>query len=87
MMKEGVAELAEIYGALGHPVRLAIARGLLDNACNVNKIVRALKVKQSSVSQHLKIMKNAGIIRGERQGVRICYRIISAKAIKIIKGG
>ncbi|OGC28954.1 transcriptional regulator, partial [candidate division WOR-1 bacterium RIFOXYB2_FULL_48_7] len=66
---------------------LAIARGLLDNACNVNKIVRALKVKQSSVSQHLKIMKNAGIIRGERQGVRICYRIISAKAIKIIKGG
>lgn len=62
--------------ALGHPARLAIVRALYQvggNGCSCGDIVRNLPLAQSTVSQHLRILRDAGIIRGEISGPRSCY--------------
>jgi DNA-binding transcriptional ArsR family regulator len=67
-------ELAGLAKALGHPARVAIVRLLLRrNACMCGEIVDVLPLAQSTVSQHLKQLKEAGLIRGEVDGPRVCY--------------
>ena len=78
-------EQAEVLRALGHPARLAIVKGLLKQACNVSKIVSALGIPQPTVSQHLRALKAAGIVQGERKGVEICYRVINSFVRKIFQ--
>lgn len=66
--------LAAICKALGHPARVAILRHLLQvDRCICGEIVSILPLAQSTVSQHLKQLKEAGLIRGEIEGPRICY--------------
>ena len=66
--------LAELCKALGHPARVAILRHLLEvDRCVCGEIVSILPLAQSTVSQHLKQLKEAGLIRGEIEGPRICY--------------
>jgi len=77
---------AQVFHALGNPVRLLIVKGLLRHGeCNVNKIVKALKTPQSTVSQHLGVLKASGVIEGERRGVRVCYKVVDPLVRKIIK--
>lgn len=71
--------------ALAHPVRLRIVHGLLHNECNVNKIVEKLKLPQSTVSQHLSILKHKGIVQIRKDGVKACYRVTNDKVAAIIK--
>ncbi len=62
--------------ALAHPARLAIVRALRGrggSGCRCGEIVRGMPLAQSTVSQHLKILLNAGLIRGEIEGPRSCY--------------
>ena len=60
--------------ALGHPARVAIIRLLLrKKACICGEIVDELPLAQSTVSQHLKTLKAADLIRGEVDGPRVCY--------------
>jgi DNA-binding transcriptional ArsR family regulator len=67
-------QLARLAKALGHPVRVAIVRLLLRReACVCGEIVSELPLAQSTVSQHLKQLKEAGLIRGEVDGPRVCY--------------
>lgn len=67
-------ELARLAKALGHPVRVRILRFLLDrDECMAGAIVGELPLAQSTVSQHLKVLREAGLIRGEVDGARICY--------------
>jgi ArsR family transcriptional regulator, arsenate/arsenite/antimonite-responsive transcriptional repressor len=67
-------ELALLTKALGHPARVRMLRFLLDrDECIVANIVDELPLAQSTVSQHLKVLRNAGLIRGEVDGSRICY--------------
>lgn len=62
--------------ALGHPARLAILKLLLKrNTCICGDIVEELPLSQSTVSQHLKALKEAGLIRGEIEGPKTCYCI------------
>lgn len=69
-------ELAALTRALGHPVRVRILRFLAGkNACMCGEIVKELPLAQSTVSQHLKILKEAGLIRGEVDGPKVCYCI------------
>lgn len=71
---EAEAELAELAKAIGHPVRVQILRLLLArDACVCGEIVDELPLAQSTVSQHLKVLKEAGLIRGEIDGPRIGY--------------
>lgn len=80
-------ELANIAKALGHPARVAIIEFLLktNNTCICGDIVNELPIAQPTVSQHLKELKNAGIIKGSIEGTAICY-CIDEKAIKFLKG-
>ncbi|MFH0854977.1 MAG: metalloregulator ArsR/SmtB family transcription factor [Candidatus Omnitrophota bacterium] len=71
--------------ALGHPVRLKMVEGLLGHECNVTRMVKALNLPQSTVSQHLGILKNRGIVRIRKEGVKVCYRVIDARVAKLIK--
>lgn len=69
-------ELATLSKALGHPARVRIVRILLrENACICGDIVEELPLAQSTVSQHLKVLKEAGLIRGDVDGPRVCYCI------------
>lgn len=67
-------ELARMARALAHPARVRIIR-LLEarNACVCGELVEALPLAQSTVSQHLKVLKEAGLIQGEIDGPRVCY--------------
>lgn len=66
--------LARLAKALSHPARVAILRMLVrQEGCIVGDIVDELPLAQSTVSQHLKRLKEAGLIRGEVDGPRICY--------------
>ena len=74
--READDELAALGKAIGHPIRVQILRILVRRtACICGDIVEELPVAQSTVSQHLKILKEAGLIRGEVAGPRICYCI------------
>jgi ArsR family transcriptional regulator len=67
--------LARQCKALGHPARLAIVRYLATQRgrCTCGDIVEQLPLAQSTVSQHLKILKDAGLITGEIEPPRVCY--------------
>lgn len=76
---------SEILKALGHPVRLQIIAGLCGGpVCNVNAMVGKLKIPQSTVSQHLGILKNRGIITARKTGVETCYYISDERVKKIL---
>jgi ArsR family transcriptional regulator len=67
-------ELADLSKAVGHPARVAILRLLARReACICGDIVDELPLAQSTVSQHLKVLKEAGLIRGDIDGPRVCY--------------
>jgi DNA-binding transcriptional ArsR family regulator len=67
-------ELAALAKALGHPARVKILRFLLSrDACMCGEINEVVPLAQSTVSQHLKVLKEAGLIVGEIDGPRVCY--------------
>ena len=67
-------EIAAIAKALGHPARIAILRLLAARqSCICGDIVQELPISQSTVSQHLKELKEVGLVRGEIDGPRVCY--------------
>jgi ArsR family transcriptional regulator len=69
-------KLAILAKALGHPARVAIIDYLLKvDACICSDIVNELPLAQPTVSQHLKELKNAGLIKGDIEGNSICYCI------------
>ena len=69
-------DLAEFAKALAHPARIAILKVLAQhNECICGQIVDVLPLAQSTVSQHLKELKNAGLITGTVDGPRSCYCI------------
>jgi len=78
-------QLARIAKALGHPARVAIIEHLLKvNTCICNAIVDELPLAQPTISQHLKELKNAGLIKGNVEGNSICY-CIDEKTFIILK--
>ena len=80
--------LAKYAKALGHPARVAILNLLIDKqTCFCGNIVDELPISQSTVSQHLKELKDAGLIKGEIEGAAVCYCIDEkewSKAQKLI---
>lgn len=75
---------AEILKVLGHPIRLKIVAGLCTRECNVKHIWECLGLPQATVSQHLALLKNKGIITGKRDGVEVHYSVTNPLAQKII---
>lgn len=82
--------LARLAKALGHPARVRILRFLMGReACVCGEIVAQLPLAQSTVSQHLKILREAGLIKGEVDGPRTCYCVDPSRvqALKQLVGG
>lgn len=68
--------LASMMKALGHPARIAILQHLVrTQACICGDLVDELGLAQATISQHLKELKNAGLIKGTIEGTSVCYCI------------
>ncbi len=85
MNTELIEAYTKIFSALSHPLRLSIALGLLSKGrCNVNTMSERLNISQSLVSQHVRILKDAGLIKGQREGTIIWYSISSDEARRLL---
>lgn len=77
--------LAQLAWAVAHPARVRIVRLLINReACVCGEIVAELPLAQSTVSQHLKILKDSGMIQGEIDGPKVCY-CINAERLDALK--
>ncbi len=82
---ESAEQLAKLTWALAHPARVRIVQLLLSRtSCVCGEIVDQMPLAQSTVSQHLKILKVSGLVQGEIDGPRICY-CINRKMLKLLK--
>lgn len=78
-------DFAKLAWAVAHPARVQIVRLLIGReACVCGEIVDHLPLAQSTVSQHLKILKESGLIQGEVDGPKVCY-CINPKRLKQLK--
>lgn len=69
-------QLAKFAKALSHPARIAILNLLIKNqSCYCGNIVDELPLSQSTISQHLKELKEAGLVKGDITGAKVCYCI------------
>lgn len=78
-------QMASIAKALGHPARIAILEFLTrTDACICGDIVNVLSLSQPTVSQHLKELKDVGLIQGSVEGASICY-CVNQKTLTLLK--
>lgn len=82
-----IDEFADIFKALSHPTRLCIVKRLYENeeGLNVTSIQKCVDISQSSVSQHLRILKQYNILDSERHGTEIQYILVNDKVRKLIE--
>ncbi|MFM6933933.1 MAG: ArsR/SmtB family transcription factor [Flavobacteriales bacterium] len=74
VFNEDINELSSLFKALGNPARIAIIQYLRNQEkCICTDLVKELPLAQATISQHLKELKNAGIIQGSVSGTSICY--------------
>src|ERR1044072_4342591 len=74
----------DLLRALAAPVRIAIVLQLRESARCVHELVDALSVPQPLVSQHLRILKSAGVVSGERSGREVMYRLVDHHLADIV---
>lgn len=81
---ESAERLAQLAWAVAHPARVQIVRLLIRRrTCVCGEIVDQLPLAQSTVSQHLKILKESGLIQGEVDGPKVCYCVNPAKLTEL----
>lgn len=81
----GVLDAAgDLLRSLAAPVRIAIVLQLRESACCVHELVDALELPQPLVSQHLRILKAAGVVVGERTGREVHYRLVDDHLTEIV---
>lgn len=89
-MGNDMTQTVEIFKALANEARLKILiclinAGELGCISNVNEMSKVLGIAQPNVSQHIAVLKNAGIIKGFRKGTQICYEIVDKQTKAIIR--
>ncbi|HZA17639.1 MAG: metalloregulator ArsR/SmtB family transcription factor [Actinomycetota bacterium] len=82
--RETLAAAGELLRALAAPVRIAIVLQLRDSERCVHELVDALGVTQPLISQHLRVLKSAGVVRGERHGREVVYRLVDEHLSHIV---
>jgi ArsR family transcriptional regulator, zinc-responsive transcriptional repressor len=79
-----LAEAGELLRALAAPVRIAIVLQLRQSPRCVHELVNALGVTQPLVSQHLRVLKATGVVRGDRHGREVVYRLVDEHLAHIV---
>lgn len=80
MFTKSQNQIAAFAKVLGHPARIAILQHLMElNACVCGELVTEIGLAQATISQHLKELKNAGLIQGTIEGTSVCYCINAQK--------
>lgn len=82
---EVLIKKSELLKVIAHPMRLRILHCLLENTCNVTKLVNEIGIPQSTISQHLSKLKMCGVIVGNRKGVEIEYTVVNKEVEVIIQ--
>lgn len=82
--KETLTAAGDILRALAAPVRIAIVLQLRESERCVHELVGALGVTQPLISQHLRVLKAAGVVRGERNGREVLYRLVDDHLAHIV---
>ena len=82
--KDRFAPAARVLKALAHPLRLEITCGLRQLPCTQTFIAETLGVPQSSVAQHLKVLRSEGLVRAERRGVEVVFSLADPVVTQII---
>jgi ArsR family transcriptional regulator, zinc-responsive transcriptional repressor len=82
--KATLESAGEILRALAAPVRIAIVLQLMESGRCVHELVEALGVTQPLISQHLRILKAAGVVRGERNGREVLYELVDDHLAHIV---
>ncbi len=78
--------LAKLAWAIAHPARVRLLRILISKtACVCGELVELMPLAQSTVSQHLKIFKESGLIQGEIDGPKVCYCVNKAELARLKK--
>jgi ArsR family transcriptional regulator len=78
-------ENARIFKALGNERRLNLLLHLLDGNCNVSDMAERMNIRQPTLSQHIAVLKSAGIIEGIRKDGGVCYRVISPFVLDLLQ--
>ncbi|WP_255375593.1 helix-turn-helix transcriptional regulator [Saccharomonospora sp. CUA-673] len=81
---EALADAGELLRALAAPVRIAIVLQLRDGDRCVHELVEALDVAQPLISQHLRVLKSAGVVHGQRRGREVAYRLVDDHLAHIV---
>jgi len=76
---------ADAFKALGHPLRVRIIDMLESGEKCVCELFEALKVSQPSVSQHLNVMRAAGVVKCQKRGANVYYRLVSSDFSEIVR--
>jgi ArsR family transcriptional regulator len=79
-----LAAAGDLLRALAAPVRIAIVLQLLDSPRCVHDLVDALGVTQPLISQHLRVLKSAGVVEGERKGREVLYSVVDDHLAHIV---
>jgi len=80
-----VEQRALLLRTLGHPIRLRIVAGLAGGCACVKEIWECLGLPQAVVSQHLKVMKEHGILDARRDGARVCYSLKEKMLAELVR--
>ena len=84
-MKDEILKIqASAFNALAHPFRLKVLEKLRDGPCCVCKIIPYVGREQPTVSHHLAILRNAGIVRSEKHGTEVWYDVVDTKIYDLI---
>jgi ArsR family transcriptional regulator len=76
---------SKILKAISHPHRLEMVINLYHNECSVTECQRRMHLPQSTISQHLRILRDAEVIIDMRDGTTVCHKVVNAFVIDIIK--
>ena len=82
--RDTLVAAGELLRALAAPVRIAIVLQLHDSERCVHELVDALGVTQPLISQHLRVLKSAGVVHGERHGREVVYRLVDDHLAHIV---
>lgn len=84
-MSDEVQELAGLTRALAHPIRVRIVQILGQRSCVCGDLVEELPVAHTTVWQHLRVLKDAGVIKGEIDGPAVCYSLDATALERLVQ--